>query len=49
MRQIEFANFGAPEVLKLVGKPTPAPGPGEILVGVKAIGVNFADTLRRDT
>ena len=47
MRQIEFANFGAPEVLKLVGKPTPAPGPGEILVGVKAIGVNFADTLMR--
>ena len=47
MRQIEFANFGAPEVLKLVGKPTPTPTPGDILVRVGAIGVNFADTLMR--
>jgi NADPH2:quinone reductase len=47
MRQIEFATFGAPEVLSLVERKTPTPGPGEILVGVKAIGVNFADTLMR--
>jgi NADPH:quinone reductase len=47
MRQIEFATFGAPEVLSVVERKTPTPGPGEILVSVKAIGVNFADTLMR--
>lgn len=47
MQQIEFAKFGGTDVLKLVEKPDPTPGAGEVLVRVKAIGVNFADTLMR--
>jgi NADPH:quinone reductase len=47
MQQIEFAKFGGTDVLRLVQKPYPTPSAGEILVRVKAIGVNFADTLMR--
>lgn len=47
MQQIEFAKFGGTDVLKLVERPDPTPGAGEILVRVRAIGVNFADTLMR--
>jgi NADPH:quinone reductase len=47
MRQVQFSRFGGPEVLEVVGKPTPAPAAGEVLVRVRAIGVNFAETLMR--
>ena len=47
MRQVQFSRFGGPEVLEVVEKPTPAPGKGQVLVRVRAIGVNFADTLLR--
>ena len=36
---------GGPETLRLTEIETPAPGPGQILVAVKAAGVNFPDTL----
>lgn len=39
--------FGPPEVMRLVERPTAAPGPGELLVDVEAVGVNFADTMVR--
>src|SRR5262245_46018457 len=48
MRQVQFSRFGGPDVLDLVEKPTPAPDSGEILVSVRAIGVNFAETLMRE-
>src|SRR5579862_4926403 len=48
MRQIQFSRFGGPEVLEGVERPTPAPGVGEVLVKVEAIGVNFSDTLIRE-
>jgi len=35
--------YGGPEVLTITEVPTPAPGPGEVLVGVRAAGVNQAD------
>ncbi len=47
MKQVQFARFGGPEVLEVIEKPTPAPGEGEVLVRVRAIGVNFAETLMR--
>ncbi len=47
MKQIQFGRFGGPEVLELVEKPTPAPGVGEVLVRVRAVGINFAETLMR--
>ncbi|BAV50915.1 NADPH:quinone oxidoreductase [Mesorhizobium loti] len=47
MRQIQFSRFGGPEVLEVVEKQTPTPGGGEVLVRVRAVGVNFAETLMR--
>ncbi len=35
--------FGGPEVLSVVDQPTPEPGPGEVRVDVRAIGVNPVD------
>lgn len=36
---------GGPESLQLVDRPTPEPGQGEVLIEVKAAGVNYPDTL----
>ena len=47
MRQVQFSRFGGPEVLDVIEKPTPTPGSGEVLIAVRAIGVNFAETLMR--
>jgi putative PIG3 family NAD(P)H quinone oxidoreductase len=38
---------GGPEVLQLVTRPIPAPGPGEVLIQVAAAGVNRPDILQR--
>jgi NADPH2:quinone reductase len=38
---------GGPEVLRLDEQPTPAPGPGEVLVRTEAIGVNYIDVYHR--
>ncbi len=45
MKAIVSAEPGGPETLKLVEQETPAPGPGQALLAVKASGVNFPDTL----
>jgi NADPH2:quinone reductase len=37
--------FGSPEELALEEAPDPEPGPGEVLVGVRAAGVSFVDGL----
>lgn len=47
MKAVQFTRFGGPEVLEVVQVPTPTPGHGQVLVRVKAIGVNFAETLMR--
>lgn len=47
MRAIQLSTHGGPEVLSLVDLPDPEPGPGQILIDVRAAGVNFSDTLRR--
>jgi NADPH:quinone reductase len=47
MRQVQFNRFGGPEVLEIVEKPTPIPDRGQVLVRVRAAGVNFSDTLMR--
>lgn len=44
MKAIRFHELGEPEVLKLEELPTPTPGAGEVLVRVRAAGMNFADT-----
>jgi NADPH2:quinone reductase len=47
MRAVQFRSFGGPEVLELFEAQTPKPGPGQVLVRVRAAGVNFAETLMR--
>ncbi|WP_225768475.1 zinc-binding dehydrogenase [Inquilinus sp. Marseille-Q2685] len=47
MKAIQFNRFGGPEVLEIVERPTPQPGPGEVLVRVRAAGVNYFETLLR--
>jgi len=38
-------EYGPPEKLAIQEFPDPVPGPGEILVGIKAAGINFPDVL----
>jgi NADPH:quinone reductase-like Zn-dependent oxidoreductase len=40
---VSFARFGEPEVLELVSRPVPEPAPDEVLVRVRACGVNHLD------
>jgi NADPH:quinone reductase len=47
MRAIEISTPGGPEVLRMVERPTPVPGSGELLVRVEAAGVNRPDLLQR--
>jgi len=42
-RVVQFDKFGGPEVLEVREVDTPVPGPGEVLVRVRAIGVNPLD------
>jgi NADPH2:quinone reductase len=46
-KAIRVHAHGGPEVLRLEELPLPAPGPGQILVAVKAAGVNLFDTQLR--
>jgi len=47
MRAVVAREPGGPEVLTVVERPVPQPGEGEILVRVKAAGVNRPDVLQR--
>jgi putative PIG3 family NAD(P)H quinone oxidoreductase len=47
MIAIEIERPGGPEVLRVVERPTPQPGHGEVLVRVEAAGVNRPDVMQR--
>lgn len=47
MKAIRVHEFGGPEVLKLEEVTKPIPGKGEVVVAVKAIGVNPVETYQR--
>ena len=47
MRAVEIAEPGGPEVLRLTSRPTPEPGPDEVLVRVRAAGLNRGDLMQR--
>src|SRR5579875_2621191 len=47
MKAIRVHQFGGPEVMKLEELPDLHPGPGEVVVRVKAVGVNPVDTYIR--
>ena len=40
MKAVRFDEYGTVDVLKVIDVPTPAPGPGQVLVQVKAAGIN---------
>jgi NADPH:quinone reductase len=47
MKAIRVHDWGGPEVLLLEEVPTPAAGPGQVVVRIEAIGVNFIDIHQR--
>lgn len=47
MQAVEITRFGPPEVLRLAERPVPEAGPGEVLIRVRASGVNRPDVLQR--
>ena len=48
MRTIRVHETGGPEALRVEDIPDPVPGPGEVLVDVEAIGVNFIEIYQRE-
>ncbi|MBU6490055.1 MAG: zinc-dependent alcohol dehydrogenase family protein [Burkholderiales bacterium] len=46
-RIVRFHEHGGPEVLKIEELATPSPGPGEVTLQVKAIGLNRAESMFR--
>lgn len=48
MKAVQLKEFGGPEVLEFVEIETPVPTGREVLIEIKAIGVNYADTARRE-
>ena len=47
MRAWAAPRYGPPDVLELRDLVDPVPGAGEVLVRVRAIGLNFADCMAR--
>jgi NADPH2:quinone reductase len=48
MKTVQLKEYGGPEVLKVVDLEKPTPKGQEVLIEVHAIGVNYADTARRE-
>lgn len=47
MRAVVITKHGAPEVLEVRQWPDPQPGPRDVVIDVRAAGVNFADVMAR--
>jgi NADPH:quinone reductase-like Zn-dependent oxidoreductase len=47
VRAVQHRGHGGPEILRSVDLPDPEPGVGEVLVAVRAVGVNRLDLLQR--
>ena len=47
MRAVEISEPGGPEVLKVVERPVPQPGHGQVVIKVAYAGVNRPDALQR--
>jgi NADPH2:quinone reductase len=47
MKAIQICETGGPEVLTLAELPIPQPGPGQVLIRVEAVGVNFIEVYFR--
>jgi len=47
MRVVEISKYGPPEVLVVASRPRPEPAPEEVLIEVRAAGVNRPDVAQR--
>ncbi len=47
MRAMVVRRYGPPEVFEQREMPDPQPKPGEVVIRVKVVGINFADLLQR--
>lgn len=47
VKRVEITQPGGPEVMQLVDADLPAPGPGQVRVANRAIGLNYIDTYHR--
>lgn len=47
MKAVEISSFGPPDVLRLVERPVPVAGAGEVCIRVAASGINRPDVLQR--
>lgn len=47
MKAVRAHEVGAPEVLRYEEAPSPAPGPGQALIDIKSVGVNYTDVASR--
>lgn len=48
MKAVQFQEYGGPEVLEVIEIERPIPIGREVLIEIKTIGVNYADTARRE-
>ncbi|MDQ1145586.1 NADPH:quinone reductase-like Zn-dependent oxidoreductase [Bacillus sp. SORGH_AS 510] len=48
MKAVQLKEYGGPEVLNLVNIEKPVPTGHDVLIDIMAIGVNYADTARRE-
>lgn len=48
MNSIRVHKTGGPEVLRIEELPDPTPGPGELVVNIEAIGVNYLEIYQRE-
>jgi len=48
MKAVRVHETGGPEVLRIEEVPDPKPGPGELLIDVEAIGLNFIEIYQRE-
>jgi NADPH2:quinone reductase len=47
LNAIRIASSGGPEVLRFEDVPTPAPGAGQVLLRVEAVGLNYVEVYQR--
>jgi NADPH2:quinone reductase len=47
LKAVQITKFGSADVLEVTDLPEPKPGPGQVRVRHKAIGLNFIDTYHR--
>ena len=45
MKAFQIQEFGGPDVVRPAELPDPAPGPGQVLIRVRAVSLNFRDLL----